>query len=215
MSDIVNFNKNLILHVNNPKDHDMICKVSRALASPERVRILKSLLNHPKYLSDLSKELDIPVSSVSRHIDVLAEAQLVFIDYQPGLKGHTKFCTQLATEYTISLYAPNLETEQEKEYTVEMPVGMFSHCHIKPPCGMAGKSSDFPSLSTIREYSFPLSGFRQNVFGSIRDLSAILFPLSLFLIMSAVKFLSVLKSVQKLSSITIIGPAILPFILMI
>ena len=70
MSDIVNFNKNLILHVNNPKDHDMICKVSRALASPERVRILKSLLNHPKYLSDLSKELDIPVSSVSRHIDV-------------------------------------------------------------------------------------------------------------------------------------------------
>ena len=88
MSDIVNFNKNLILHVNNPKDHDMICKVSRALASPERVRILKSLLNHPKYLSDLSKELDIPVSSVSRHIDVLAEAQLVFIDYQPGLKGH-------------------------------------------------------------------------------------------------------------------------------
>ena len=143
MSDIVNFNKNLILYVNNPKDHDMICKVSRALASPERVRILKSLLNHPKYLSDLSKELDIPVSSVSRHIDVLAEAQLVFIDYQPGLKGHTKFCTQLATEYTISLYAPNLETEQEKEYTVEMPVGMFSHCHIKPPCGMAGKSSDF------------------------------------------------------------------------
>ena len=143
MSDIVSFKKNIVLYVNNPKDHDMICKVSRALASPDRVRILKSLLNHPKYLSDLSQELGIPVSSVSRHIDALAEAQLVFVNYQPGLKGHTKFCTQLAADYTVSLYAPTQEETEEKEYTVEMPVGMFSHCHIKPPCGMAGKTDEF------------------------------------------------------------------------
>ena len=73
MSDIVSKEKDLFLSVNNERDHDMICEIARALSVPDRVRILKSLLLRSKNLSEISQELDIPVSSVARHIDALAE----------------------------------------------------------------------------------------------------------------------------------------------
>lgn len=64
MSDIISPNKDIMLSVASEHDHDMIVKISRALSVLDRVRILKSLLLRPKNLSDLSAELDIPVSSV-------------------------------------------------------------------------------------------------------------------------------------------------------
>ena len=155
MSDIVSPEKNLFLSVNNERDHDMICKVSRALSVPDRVKILKCLLLRPKNLSELSQELDIPLSSVSRHVDALAEAQLIFVNYQPGLKGHTKYCSQMVLSYTVSLDVPRLEESPAREYSVEMPVGLFSHCHIKAPCGMTGKEDKIGAFDDPRTFFLP------------------------------------------------------------
>ena len=156
MSDIISAEKNILLSVNNDRDHEMICKVSHALSVPDRVRILKSLLQRSKNLSDLSAELDIPLTSVSRHVDALAEAQLIFVNYQPGLKGHTKFCSQMVMSYTVSMEAPKVDETKDAEYTMEMPVGLFSHCHIKAPCGMTGRDGyiaafDDPSVFFMPE----------------------------------------------------------------
>ena len=153
MSDIINSEKDITLSVANEHDHDMIVKVSHALAVPDRVKILKSLLLRPKNLSELSAELDIPVSSVSRHIDELNKAQLIFVNYQPGPKGHTKYCSQMVMSYTVSLDAPRAVESLAKEYIVEMPVGLYSHCHIKAPCGMTSKDG------TIGAYDDPSTFF--------------------------------------------------------
>ncbi len=142
MSDFINLEKNFTLQVGDPKDFEMICKVGKALANPERLLILRSILGHPKYLSDISRELNIPISSVSRHIDALADAQLICINYQPGLKGHTKFCTQIAVSFTVQLCKEEVLETSEPEYTVEMPLGMFTHCDITAPCGMTGKDDN-------------------------------------------------------------------------
>lgn len=155
MSDIISPNKDIMLSVASEHDHDMIVKISRALSVLDRVRILKSLLLRPKNLSDLSAELDIPVSSVSRHIDALNEAQLIFVNYQPGPKGHTKYCSQMVMSYTVSLDTPRMRESQATEFVMEMPVGLYSHCHIKAPCGMTGKDAlgafDDPSTFFLPE----------------------------------------------------------------
>ena len=155
MSDIISAEKNLLLSVNNERDHEMICKVSHALAIPDRVRILKSLLTQSKNLSELSQELNIPVSSVSRHIDALAEAQLIFVNYQPGLKGHTKYCSQMVLSYTVSLDVPRIEESPNQEFSRELPVGLFSHCHIKAPCGMTGKESNIGAFDDPSTFFLP------------------------------------------------------------
>lgn len=155
MSDIISPEKNIFLSVASERDHDMIVKISRALSVPDRVRILKSLLLRPKNLSDLSAELDIPVSSVSRHIDALNEAQLIFVNYQPGPKGHTKYCSQMVMSYTVSLDAPRMLESQSTEFVTEMPVGLYSHCHIKAPCGMTGKDGNLGAFDDPSTFFLP------------------------------------------------------------
>lgn len=155
MSDIISPNKDIMLSVASEHDHDMIVKISRALSVLDRVRILKSLLLHPKNLSDLSAELDIPVSSVSRHIDALNEAQLIFVNYQPGPKGHTKYCSQMVMSYTVSLDAPRMRESQATEFVMEMPVGLYSHCHIKAPCGMTGKDGNLGAFDDPSTFFLP------------------------------------------------------------
>lgn len=138
MSDILTPQKLFELNVDNPDDHEIIAKFGHAVSVPERIAILKSLLTSSKNLSSLAEELDIPISSVARHINVLTEAGLVYLSYQPGPKGHTKYCSQAILGFSVSLEKKADDEPAAQSYTVEMPLGMFSHCHIKAPCGMTG-----------------------------------------------------------------------------
>ena len=155
MSDIISPEKDILLSVANERDHAMIVKISHALSSPDRVRILKSLLNRPMNLSELSSELGIPVSSVSRHIDALNDAHLIFVNYQPGPKGHTKYCTQMVMSYTVSLDTERVDESKPDEFVAEMPVGLFSHCHINAPCGMTGATGNIGLFDDPSSFFLP------------------------------------------------------------
>ena len=155
MSDIISPEKDILLSVANERDHAMIVKISHALSSPDRVRILKSLLNRPMNLSQLSSELGIPVSSVSRHIDALNDAQLIFVNYQPGPKGHTKYCTQMVMSCTVSLDSERVDESKPDEFVAEMPVGLFSHCHINAPCGMTGETGNIGLFDDPSSFFLP------------------------------------------------------------
>ncbi len=151
MSDVINPNKDIELSLHHAEDLDMICKIGHALSLPERVRILKSLCDSSKNVSELAKELDIPASSVARHLNTLADAQLIFINYFPGPKGHVKYCTHIVLKYILHIGSKKQLTSPTQEYSEELPIGMFSHCHIKAPCGMVGKDTglgllDDPSI---------------------------------------------------------------------
>ncbi|GFI64637.1 hypothetical protein IMSAG185_00226 [Lachnospiraceae bacterium] len=154
MSDILTPQKKVFLCMDNPADHELIARMGRALSVPERVRIMKSLLSASKSIAAISEELDIPASSVSRHIDVLAEAGLVYVMYKPSPKGHVKYCSQAILELCVSL-EPMSTDLKKKGYTVEMPIGMFSHCHIKAPCGMTGLEENVESFDDPNVFFSP------------------------------------------------------------
>lgn len=153
MSDYLNQTRT-ILNINNPQDEELIRKCSYALSSPERLKILKNLTKN-KSLSELSQELNIPLSSLSRHVDILADAQLIYLFYQPGPKGHAKFCALATPNYTFFI-GGRLERPNDSLYSIELPIGLFSHCHIEPPCGMLSKEKllipyDDPSFFFVPE----------------------------------------------------------------
>lgn len=156
MSDILTPQKHFVLNVDNLADHEIISNLGRAFSVPERVAILKSLLKSSKNLSMLSEELDMPVSSVARHVDILTEAGLIFTSYQPGPKGHTKYCSQAVLSFTLSLEPLETEKDVKPEYTVEMPLGMFSHCHIKAPCGMTGAEGEIAGFDNPNIFFSPV-----------------------------------------------------------
>lgn len=147
--------KNLLLNVAKETDHKRLCKVCHALSVEARVQIMKLLLCQNKSLSDIASELDMPISSVARHIAILLDAQMIFIHYQPGLKGHAKYCSQALLNIQISMNSQNIDDAIEPASTVEMPIGMFSHCHITQPCGMLGKEGPIGEFDDPRIFFTP------------------------------------------------------------
>ncbi len=54
--------------------HEQVCQ---ALGDPTRLLILYALSKQPRYVSELAAELDIPQSTISRHLKILRERALV------------------------------------------------------------------------------------------------------------------------------------------
>lgn len=136
MSDKLTSEKDLMFSVNNESEEPDIVKLGKALSFPERIAILRLLCSGSKYLAEIADSLNIPLSTVSRHIDALAEAGLVFISFSPGPKGHSKLCSKVAFSVNISIDDTD-EPASTDYYTTEMPVGLYTDCNITAPCGMA------------------------------------------------------------------------------
>ena len=103
MSDVLTPQKHLSLMIDDANEHELITKVARALSVKERVMILKDILTCSKNIPTIAKELNIPESSVTRHVDVLADAGLIYISYLPGIKGHVKYLSQAILDISVSL----------------------------------------------------------------------------------------------------------------
>lgn len=134
------YDKNLVYSIDDPNSHKDICKLGKALSSDDRIKILGILQKQAKYMIELSNELSIPLATVSRHIDILAAAKLIYISYSPGPKGHSKLCAQAFYSATVH-YTAEPTDNNDAIWITEMPIGLYSNCSITAPCGMNGKTA--------------------------------------------------------------------------
>lgn len=152
---LIDSEKHISLTTGNETDLDKILKISKALSSPERIRILKALHLRSTTIATLSSELNIPVTSLFRHIDVLADADIIKIHYRPSLKGHLKYCSLKMLSCEISIDEGKTTDKEKQSYTIEMPVGMFSDINVAPPCGMASKNSVIGVIDDEKTFYLP------------------------------------------------------------
>ena len=114
------------------QDGDMVL-VQTALYTPKQGDIV--VFCKPSFLNDTMVKRVIAVGG--QHVKIDYEAGLVYVMFKPSPKGHIKYCSQAILEFAVSL-EPVGTSQEKKGYTVEMPIGMFSRCQIKAPCGMTG-----------------------------------------------------------------------------
>ncbi len=155
MSDITS-EKHISLRVDQLKDHEKIKQIAHALDSPERLQILQYVLNRSVNLSAIAEDLKLPISSVSRHIDVLSNAGLIVINYQPGLKGHIKYCAQAILDCKISMNADKKPKNKPNSFVVEMPIGLYSDFKIQGSCGLVGKNAPLGQFDDPQLFFSPL-----------------------------------------------------------
>lgn len=142
MSDFINqiSSDRTKLSLQDSDNHTLIASIGYALSSTDRLRILSVLSIKAMSVSELSEVLDMAISSVSYHVNILHDAQLVAITYQPGIKGHKKLCSKSITNLHI-----NMENTSDQDMpvseSVEMPIGNYVFCDVKAPCGIAGRES--------------------------------------------------------------------------
>ena len=151
MSDKLTPEKKLNFSINNKLHHDDIVKLGKAISIPERLAVLELLQSEPKYLVEIAEHLDVPLSSVSRHVDALTEAGLIFVSYKPGPKGHSKLCAKAALSANIT-FEDVVHPTENAGYVTEMPVGLFSDCDITAPCGMVGKTDKIGDFDNPAEF---------------------------------------------------------------
>ena len=115
-------------YVSFPTDEEAICRFGRAISVPERIQIIRILQKKPQSIFELSQILNLPISSVSLHVKILEEANILRIEYKPALKGHKKLCSLEMIHSTIH-FDTNI-AEQVDDITLSMPVGGYHECNI-------------------------------------------------------------------------------------
>jgi predicted transcriptional regulator len=113
-------------------------RLFKALASPVRLEMLKTLIDKPANISELAERFSLPLSSAALHVRVLEEAELIFIQEKRGIRGSQKICAIFFEDLYLNM-APRKNSETvTRDVIFRMPLGNYFDCAISPPCGIAG-----------------------------------------------------------------------------
>ena len=116
------------------EDEDELCKLGKALSSPQRLAIIRLLYDGNFSITQIAEKLGMPGSSAAFHLNLLEEAGLVRMEEQPGSRGRTKLCSRRQDFVNLCLLPRN--TEINEVLRVELPVGEFFSCRPVPTCGL-------------------------------------------------------------------------------
>ena len=120
--------------------HEHRIAIAKALASAPRLRILQYLVPKIGSLSEIARDLDMPIATASLHLSNLEAAGLVSSQTAPGKRGQQRIYTRLYDTVVFNL--PELEQSDAVDHIeLTMPVGAFVDHEVSAPCGMAGADS--------------------------------------------------------------------------
>ena len=116
---------NRSLNILDPHFHDEIALCGKALSSKIRLMMLSSIYKESKTISQLSREFELSVSSVTFHLDILQKAGLVEVSYLPSRKGKIQICQNKIDELSLVMSLPRSE-QQPNRTVIDMPVGNYT-----------------------------------------------------------------------------------------
>lgn len=116
---------------------DKLAITAKALSSPLRIEILKLLRKEELNVNEIAEKLEIPASTAALNIKVLEEAELIFCELQPGVRGSMKLCRRIAESCHIELEEP--EEGCKKLVQISMPIGNYVDYKVEPTCGMVNE----------------------------------------------------------------------------
>lgn len=133
--------------------------IFKALGSPVRVQILR-LIQEKEGLNikQIAQSLKLPVTTLSPHLNLLAEAGL--IEFRDEALTHgTQKCCYFAKDWDQLLINMALSGPALQIYSAEIGVGHFSDFSVTPTCGLATSTSFVGQLDQPRYFIHP--GSRQ------------------------------------------------------
>lgn len=123
--------KDSIIVINPLEDIEKL----KALASEPRLEILSLLKKQPLNINEIADQLEFPQSTVATHISILEESGLIETKSIKARKGTQKVCYP-AFQDGLLIKFPEEQTEVENYVEIEMPLGIFTDCHVTAPCGL-------------------------------------------------------------------------------
>ena len=106
----------------------------KALASEPRITMLNILREKKLNINEIAEELKLPQSTVATHISILENAGLIATESVKAKKGNQKLCRPAFHELLIQF--PEKQNTDKNYIDIEMPIGIFTDCHVTAPCGL-------------------------------------------------------------------------------
>ncbi len=141
------------LHL-NIGDRDQFVRISRALSSPIRLSILELLNNGSYNINEISKILELPLSTTAVSIKALEEAGLIAVETQPGTRGGMKLCSRKIDCISVNLVSAMPKKKMKSTY-ISMPIGAYSECKVNASCGLASKYGIIESEDNTKVFYDP------------------------------------------------------------
>jgi predicted transcriptional regulator len=116
-----------------------IIDVAKALSGDVRVRILEALGDKQMSITQLAEALGVAQPTITVNVQILEHAELLV---STTSANREKLCSVTCRSILLDLPLKLGEGLHQRE-NIYMPIGMYSHCKVKPPCGMASREGAF------------------------------------------------------------------------
>ena len=117
-------------------DTNDVLYVIKALDNPQRLNILKLLEKRSLNITEIARNLLIPVSTCAQHIEILSRAGLIITETNFSSQGQFKLCSRNCDRINILLHEI-AETQNTAQFFTTVPVGNYIDYDIVSPCGIA------------------------------------------------------------------------------
>jgi len=149
-----------------------IQETAKALSGDLRLRILEALGKGTRSISQLMEALGAAQPTVSINVQILEQAGL--ITTAPG-PNREKLCSRAHDYLLFELPRETGESLSDLE-EISMPVGMYTSCSVKAPCGLAGRESLIGCPDDPRSFFLPDRSEAQLLWFSEAGFVEYLFP---------------------------------------
>lgn len=139
---------------NEPDSSQIAVAIAKSLASAPRMRILDYLVTQVASLSEIARDLEMPIATASMHLSSLEQAGLLGSHTAPGKRGRQRIYSRIYD--IVVLHLPRTSRYfPEDRIEIEMPVGAFSKHHAVPPCGMATEDDMIGDMDDVISFYDP------------------------------------------------------------
>lgn len=121
------------LHIN---DEEQLDRMIQALNSSVRRKIMTLISSSSYSIADLAKKLNLPISTMSFHLNILRKAGFVNVTVKRNTRGNAKLISRQIDRFSLNFNLGNRQ-EESKHFSMEIPIGSFSDAQIEAGCGMA------------------------------------------------------------------------------
>lgn len=138
-------------------DYQQSSEIMKALASPDRLRVVALLGRRSMNVQQIAAELEMPFSTAAAHIRILEDAGIIMSEAVPASRGSMKLCSRRLDSVTIKLLT-ELHSD-DSVLSLQMPLGGYSRViDIVPTCGLVTYNT------IIGEYDNPCAFYLQDRF---------------------------------------------------
>lgn len=134
--------------------------VLQALGSETRLLILSLLSHRVMNVSELTKALGLPHSTVNFNLKQLENAGLLQVQYTPGTRGRQKLISKRYDEVLLKLPGVGIESSRDV-VDVSMPIGNYKRFDVQPTCGLASAGKFIGMIDDPRSFYEPEHVFAQ------------------------------------------------------